>query len=111
MQTEEFSKSRDFELLANSGVAMCKSKRKRKLNENSERIEKGNQEQRFESITDTAFINRLVFHKNKIVNAMQPDEDFFEDQVYLDKVEEEEENIASEPLTVPRSQIVSFATR
>lgn len=107
LQAEELSKSRDFELLANSGGAMGKTKKKRKFIEKAELIEQANEELRSGSITATAFINRLVFPKNKIVNEMEPDEDIFEDLAYLEEEEEdEEEDIVSEPPQIPRSQVL-----
>lgn len=107
LQTEEFNKSREFELLANSGGALGKNKRKRKFIEKAELIEKANEELRSGSITATAFINRMIFPKNEIVTEMEPDEDLFEDQVYLEQAEEEEEDVAPvESQGVPCSQIL-----
>lgn len=107
LQTEEFNKSREFELLANSGGALGKTKRKRKFIEKSELIEKANEELRSGSITAMAFINRMVFPKNKIVTEMEPDEDLFEDHSYLEEEDEgDEEEIVTEPPEMPRSQIL-----
>lgn len=105
LQTEEFNKSRDFELLTNSGGALGKTKKRRKFIEKAELIEKANEELRSGSITATAFINRLVFPKNKIVYEMEPDEDLFEEHSYLED-EDEEDDTVSEPPTLPRSQIL-----
>lgn len=90
LQNQEFSKAREFELLANSGGALGQSKRKRQFIDKAEKIEKATKELQTGSITAIAFINRMVFPKNGTVTEMEPDEDIFEDNMYMQEEDDEE---------------------
>lgn len=88
IQDEEFMKSRDFEILVESGGTVgTKIRRKHsveranKIMEASELLERG-------SITAMAFLNRMVYPKNNICTDMEPIDDIF--QEYPDCVNDEE---------------------
>lgn len=89
LQKEEFSKSRAFELLANSGGASA-PKRRRKCVDKAHKIATASEELRAGRITASTFINRMVFPKNETVTEMEPDDDLFEDISYLEEEDEEE---------------------
>lgn len=95
---EEYRKSRELELVINSGGALGKPKRKTKENVmRANLIAKAETDLLNGLITATSFLDRMVFSRNKIVTDMEPFEDIFEDLKYM----EEESNATEEGAANP----------
>ncbi|XP_050324499.1 uncharacterized protein LOC126755821 [Bactrocera neohumeralis] len=98
LQMEEDRKSRELELVINSGGALGKPKRKTKENVvRANLIAKAETDLFNGIITATSFLDRMVFSGKKIVTDMEPFEDIFEGLEYMEEESEvEEESNATE---------------
>ncbi|XP_065365518.1 uncharacterized protein LOC135958543 [Calliphora vicina] len=88
---EEFTKSRDFEQFANSGGSFGKIKRRKTNIDRSTKIKKAVDELKKGVITASTFLNRMVFPQNQTCTEMEPEEDMFEDIIYLEEEIDEDD--------------------
>lgn len=93
LQSEEFSKHRDFQLLIESGGTFSQKRRKNSDTEKAKKILEASLLLESASITALTFINRMAFPKNVICAKVEPMDDIFqeygEEQEYDEETDEE----------------------
>lgn len=94
LRNEEFSKSRDFKILIESGGTFGAKRSKKIYADKAKKIIEASALLQMGKITPLVFLNRMVFVKNNICTDLEPYEDIFEDE--HDLSEKEDDDVAVE---------------